>query len=232
MNNYQVTKQLLLDAKPVAEEIEARFGLYLLPPDCGLYLPTSLQPVMRAHEQYYQLMPVEGNLPTVEKIHVQADIKGAVYNLDAERVVPAGQVKRLSAQPQLPVRGLQVVFAAVDHTLRQHAAWAKKPVGHCGAFLAEYLKEDYHQCLPEDEADLEFLRRKGYPLQRLQRNSELREQLTDALVEIREQVRQFIGQDRWVMHFHYAQGLDIVVDKTIDFRIFDWERRMASGGWT
>lgn len=227
MNQLQVTKKLILDAAATAEVIEAQFGAYLLPPEPGVYLPGSSSPAMQAHEFYYQLRRSSRTSPP-EMVPVKGveDIKGAVFDRDGRIVVPAALAKDVSLQPSLPVRGMAVVYSAVDQTLRECAAWSRRSVGSVGAFLADHLKEEFRQCLPDSEEDQLILLRKGIPAERLsvlQRNTAIREQMTDLLGEVRYDVRQFVGQDKWVMHFHYASGRDIEVEKTVDFRIYQWE---------
>jgi hypothetical protein len=41
---------------------------------------------------------------------------------------------------------------------------------------------------------------------------------------IRGQVRDFAGSNRWVIHFLRCDGLSMMVEKSIDFRIADWHR--------
>lgn len=55
----------------------------------------------------------------------------------------------------------------------------------------------------------------------------------DLLLEVRTEIVKFVGDDHWVIHYYSRQGLwDYAVEKTVDFRIYDWERRMQSGEWS
>lgn len=208
MNNFQVTKQLFLDAAPVAEAIEAQLGAYLLPPEQGIYLPTSGQPVMRPHNFYYQLKRTSANAAP-QKVAVTAieEIASDVYDAEDVVVVPAKLAKYVKLEPALPARGLAVLSTAVDWTLTGAAAWSKRDSAPLTAFLADHLKDEH--------------RKDDVVLQRL----------SDLTLDLRYDTRQFVGQDLWVIHIHSQRGRDIVVEKTVDFRIFDWERRMASGEW-
>lgn len=249
LSSLQVAATLILDAIAVAETIELQFGEYLLPPEPGYYVPTSAQPVLTPGEYYFQIRPRKGAVP--ERVVLQS-IEQALPNLDiynrkGKLAVAAPLIKSLSLEPQVPSRGLQVIYSAVDQTLRSNAAWSQRGVGHCGAFLGDHLREQYRACIPDDDDAMYLLTQKRnqlaaqgrtYELATLERqlvqlesNAELRSKLVDATVDLRTEVQQFIGADKWVMHFHYLRGLDIVVEKTVDFRIFDWERRMASGEW-
>lgn len=41
----------------------------------------------------------------------------------------------------------------------------------------------------------------------------------------------FMGSDPWVMYLVSQENTDVKIERTIDFRIYDWSRRMASGEW-
>lgn len=244
MNNLQVTRQLYLDCVPTAELIEAQMGAYLLPPEAGLYLPGRVRPVMRPNQYYFQWKSTSAGRRQAQAVLSAADIKGDVYDENAVKVISKDAVKLISETPTLPVRGLEVIYSAVDQTLRRLSLWSGKAVGPLGAFVADHLKEEYRQVLPAEEDNENFLQHLASDarnperrtntqalLERLKRNTDIRAQLTELVGDLCYDVEQFVGKDKWVMHFHHAHGPDVVVDKTIDFRIFDWERRMASGEW-
>lgn len=224
MSYLQVTKTLYVDALPLAEQIEAQYGMYLLPPELGYYLPTSCKPALKSGEQYYQKRTARNKVPeTVEVSTLEALLAADIYTREAVLAVPQEMIKCLALQPQLPVRALAMLSAVVDHTLAYFAAWARRPAVTLEACVAEHLKEEYRARLPDEEPALALLQQEFADLKRLKDNVSLHGQLADLCDSVRNQVREFIGEDRWVMHFHRARGLDIVVEKTADFRIYQWE---------
>lgn len=62
-------------------------------------------------------------------------------------------------------------------------------------------------------------------------NHELFTRLRGLLVDVRTDVKIFLGMDRWVMHEFQSFGSDYYVYKGVDFRIADWTRRMEEGEW-
>jgi hypothetical protein len=62
-------------------------------------------------------------------------------------------------------------------------------------------------------------------------NHDLFSQLRNNLLDLRTDVKIFLGTDRWVMHQFKAYGADFFIYKGVDFRIADWTRRMEEGEW-
>lgn len=53
------------------------------------------------------------------------------------------------------------------------------------------------------------------------------------LMNTRQAVSDFLGDDHWVIHFYgRLDAQSYIVEKTIDYRIADWERRMKTGEWS
>jgi len=207
MNNFEVTAELIVPAYMYAEGIEAQLGLYLPPPARGAYTALSSEPVLKPDHWYYQRVSVNGKIQEINVSSLE-EVKGDVYDIDAVLVVPRKLAKTLSWEPSFPSRGMKIVSAAVDWTISEGSRWAKRPRISLHSVLQEHLREEYQQ----DELALC--------------------RLSELVFDVCDQVRQFIGKDHWVMHFHKQRGRDIVVEKTVDWRIVDWERRMASGEWT
>jgi hypothetical protein len=59
-------------------------------------------------------------------------------------------------------------------------------------------------------------------------------EIRGCLVEPLEMVQKFVGgteRDRWTMHFLKTVGTDLHIQKSEDYRVFDWTRRIDSGEW-
>lgn len=212
MSQYKVTKQLFLDALPAASAIETHLGEYMPGAVPGMFLPGHMTPVLRPHESYYQILPsdslktIKESLPPLESLN-PADIQGDVYDSGDQLVLKKRLASTLIRQSTLPMRGIAAVSSAVDWMITDCSAWAKRPGLTLQEALARHLKQEHAS------------------------NLALLNQFSDFLLDIRTDVRQFVGDDVWVVHFHHQRGFDIVLEKTIDFRILDWERRTQTGEW-
>lgn len=214
MSQYKVTKQLFLDALPPAAAIETHLSEYLTAPPPGMYLAGHTEPTLLVSERYHQLyaeQPGDLRLKREELKDIAnldlSTVKGDIYDTQDRLVLRRSLVKELLTVPTVPVRGLAAVATAVDWAITYSSAWAKRPAQSIQEALAKHVQAQYAQ------------------------TEDLLDQLAEFLRETRQQVVEFIGDDKWVVHFHSTRGAEIVVEKTIDFRILDWERRINSGEW-
>lgn len=59
-------------------------------------------------------------------------------------------------------------------------------------------------------------------LPQFQKDVEVIEKISDHLMDFDNKVREFLGVDRWIMHFIQHDRVDMVVQKSIDYRIHRW----------
>jgi hypothetical protein len=187
MNQFQVTRTMLIDPVPTADSIETLYGEYLVPMSHSV---SAMEPQHMVPGSWYDQY---GRLIVREQANLQP-------------VTPPKQQVRRQPNHPLPVRGIAIVNSLVDWVLSDCSIW-KQSHTSCIDSFAEFV-------LPEYRGNIDFL-----------------ELIAGHLVDVRTEVREFVGPDRWIMHFHTLRGRDIIVEKTIDFRIFDWERRKQAGEW-
>lgn len=210
MPTLDATQYLIIDPVPLAEQIEAQLTEVLQPLEVGFYIPGQSYPVMRMDQFYYQFIGGK-KIP----VATQEDIVGDVFNEAGDVVVPAKYAKRITLQPVLPTRGLQIIRVFLQCMLDHLETWPAQGK----RFAATYpdLFEQFIQPVVVEDDD---------------KYSHVVELLLGMLSEIQDQVRQFVGKDRWVMHFVKDWGTsDFIIEKTIDYRIYDWQRKMTSGEW-
>jgi hypothetical protein len=71
----------------------------------------------------------------------------------------------------------------------------------------------------------------SYPLDKLlkpnlpeEKRERLINNLESMLVTVIDEISQFVGSDTWHFYFTKRKGSSIIINKTVDFRIFDWYR--------
>jgi hypothetical protein len=193
--------------------IETSFAACLRPHgNHGVFLPGRARPVLEINKQYFQ-HDLHGKLVSVVVNNI-ADVKGDFYNIDAELLLSTQRINvaHLSLESSLPLLGMKIIEAYAKMVVSETSTWARERI-------------------TTEEILLEFLK----PEMAAPNNSELLEKMCDTLDtilrELKTDIRQFIGADDWVMHFVKMRGSDLYVEKTIDFRIYDWTRRTKGGEW-
>lgn len=95
-----------------------------------------------------------------------------------------------------PAVGMEIIKTYINALLTYNSSWLKIKTYSTKDDLIKYLLPDY------------------------QNDDEVMDLLFNMLTEIRTDILQFIGNDKYVMHFMRMRNTDIVIEKTIDFRIY------------
>jgi hypothetical protein len=84
--------------------------------------------------------------------------------------------------------------------------------------MMAYIKDEWHFVFDEEKKENVL-------------NHDLFSQLRGLLLDVRTDVKVFLGSDHWVMHAVHPQSSDVYIYKGVDFRIADWTRRVEEGEW-
>lgn len=202
--NYPIIQTLRLDPFPVASMIEAVVGDYLVKPAPGIYAKGKFNPVMHPGGVYYQQGRNErgeiGNfiVETIDQIQRGTEVR----DLDGNVVVMPSQIPLLSSAPTLPTRGMSIIERLLTVTLSIYGDQRSRSLRSSDDFshVASLIHPDYSS------------------------DVEIANQILGMVSPIRGQVRDFAGTNRWVIHFLRRDGISLMVEKSIDFRIADWHR--------
>lgn len=210
MNEYPIVETLRLDPLPTAMMVEMVVGDYLREPEKGIYFKGKAEPLMRQGQVYHQ-HKVVGGQKTKETFVVsfieQLDKYQPVMDLDANVVVTPNQIPFLTYEPTLPVMGMQVVRAAVMDVINTYGS------GHNEAIM----RRDATQLYSEFIAPVV-----------MQEQQEVAEHVIDHITgivgELRAQVRNFCGDNRWIIHYFDERLSTFFIEKSIDWRIVEYHR--------
>lgn len=205
-------KEMRVDPMPTASVLEAAVWHYLAPAPEGFYFRNRAEPVMRKGEVYHQHKVVNGR-KTKETFVIQnfneIDNNMPILDLDANVIVTPMQISLLEMQPALPVTALAVVEEAVRDVVESHG-------------MEEYRRK------PRNPMELygRFLNSS------IEGNELFRGLIVDQIMEIvsgiRSDVKSFCGENPWVIHFLKKRHLDLIVEKSVDWRLIDFHNRAGT----
>lgn len=218
-------KQLRADPMPTASMIEAVIGQYLRQPEEGIYFRGRAEPVMKKEGVYHQHKVVDGK-KTKESYVVRAieelDLHQPVMDLDGNIVVSVTQIPFLSYQPVIPVTALRIVEAAVkdvveSHGMEEYRRNPKSPQDLYSPFIVQEL-----EAIDDDVVKI------GKPprYERIDNTlfGAIIDQITEIVSGLRNDVKTFCGENPWVIHFLKRSHTDLVIEKSIDWRILEFHR--------
>lgn len=206
-NEFPVIATYAFDPVSCAAQIESLFGPYLQPYDRGIYLRGSIVPAMVPGRTYFRLDKGLDGIAVRVPVNDICDVKGDVYNINLDIVIQARRAKQVSLEPTIPVQGIRIIYAFIEEILNDNSAWSRLESCTLEAVLKKFILPEHHG------------------------NTRLISRMIDTMLDIQNDVMQFLGKDKWIMHFLKMNRTDIFIERSIDFRIFDWNRRMASKEW-
>lgn len=215
-NDLEIEATITLNVEDCASYIESCCADYLVPPPKGIYSNSRIDPVMVDGGYYYTIEYVGkdirrnpvSDLETVKKgLSVYTDLNGRDYV-----VVTALQLQNkercLSALPIRPYRGVKIVEQLITHQIDNYIKYRK------GA------KDLFDRISPHINKDL---------------NDEAMERLMGVIKEqyadTRLAVSDFMGKHDWNLYFIKCKNGNITIQKSMDYRAYDWMRRMESEEW-
>lgn len=168
--------------------------IYPNPP--GIYVHGRLMPVITPNQTLFTLS--DGKQITYEDLpNINDDICDFEGKVLIKREIMLNKGRLLSYGGFYPIGALQLLKAAVNRYLQTFARFAVPFSNEHSA--VRYLKPEYQHLLAEGFFDT---------------------YINGIITEIHE----FVIQDLWRMYFTKVKGDDLYIEKTVDYRIYDWTR--------
>ena len=120
-------------------------------------------------------------------------------------MLPNTGLKQHIKPPVLPTIGIDIIKEYVDRLLLKYSAWTKQGTPTLHSIWSTYLLPEYE--FTEDVYGL----------------------IENVLGELHSDIVNFIADDIWIMHFMKIRNRDIVVEKTIDFRVHYYMQHVHGG---
>jgi hypothetical protein len=191
---------IILPILSYAVLVEQQWGSCLVDPPAGIYKTNSLDPIIPSGSQlFYRSDETMGNYPLLPLTDFD-NYNGDVYNNKGRLVLTAMTMRNkdtcLLPKPMIPVSALRIVkLLAENYIVTKQPHIKHNPYGKQ---IDKLIKPGFEYLLDE-----------GY--------------LDSTCVGLISQIETFIGRDINHLYFTKLKLLDIVVEKTIDYRIFEWE---------
>jgi hypothetical protein len=198
MTTFDVTGTYIFDPIPLATLIENVAAPYLknIEYKVGAYLKGYDTPLITFDNSYYcKRLNSNGNYDVIP-ITSTDDINGEIFDRSNTLIMRDG--KFLTSTPTVPIRGIKIISAYIDMLLTKYSAWATNNNISVNDIWKEFIKQEYEY------------------------TPEVFELIEDLLYDLRSEVRSFIGNDKWIMFFQKSFRNDIIIERTIDYRIYHY----------
>lgn len=103
-----------------------------------------------------------------------------------------------------PVVGMEIIKSYIERILITNSAWSKQKIPTVFDIWQEYIVPEY-----KDNVDV-------YDL------------IENLLTNIYTDIREFLGNDKWIVHLQKNRYSDIVIEKCIDYRIYWYKQHFGN----
>jgi hypothetical protein len=216
------TRVEVLNVLTYASTLECSYSEVIKPPKVGLYLKGVLNPVMVQGEQYFNVVTTDTRIDTVDKLSGRlinsrrqfesipilpgqdiSPMQGVIVDSNGNTVIPgyamADKARYLTNYPTMPYRGVEIIRCMIEEFISRVTC-------HGWKINAE---SDLKALLYEEEG------RNGMQL--------WRDGFMDRVIEpLIIRVMDFIGPDTFHIYFVKTREYEIIIEKTVDFRAWQW----------
>lgn len=217
INNLDIEATIVLNMEDCASFIELSCADMLLEPPKGIYSNSSIEPVMVSGGNYYTVTAsatgtVRTPVSDISEIKKGMSVYTEVSGID-KMVLSSLQIQNkdrcLSSFPMRPYRGIKIAEQLITNQIDNFIKYRNGSKDLYRNIRIHFKKE------VDDKVFQEILR-------------EIKEQYADTKSVIRE----FMGKHDWHLYFVKLKGSTITIQKSIDYRAYDWMCRMESKEWT
>lgn len=176
----------------------------LVEPTPGVYLSSSLDPIMSPSNPCYpasKMGMTEYAITTVESMLTCSE---GVLNSRGTLIGDVRKIRRIvkhmTDKPQLPVVMLKVMMGVLTNYLSNLCRRTRHSINVSNYY--QYIKPDYEYLIVEESY----------------------ETIMDDLIM---DIHKFVGRDVHHIYFTKLNGTSVIVEKTIDYRIYEWYQYKA-----
>lgn len=202
MNNLDLLKTSQTCFLPVfnyAVMIENQFGDVLMPATIGVYKVGDIYPSIIPGKQYYSQKINKFNQSVTIPIVDINKVSETVIDESGNVIIPKGMMLNkenyLRNEPSVPSRGLIIIELMIKRYIESISPWVKYSM-YNNKIISNFKPEGVELFI-DGHID----------------------KICESLFT---QVSNFIGNDVWFIYFVKYLGLDIIIEKTMDFRTHQW----------
>lgn len=190
-----------------AVKLEQAYRDYFWDPEPGVYYINGVEPIIKKHtkETYYTPQSYQENLPITDYGAVKTDVINEYGKIIIPAYVMQNQHKFLTMSPKLPINSLKLIKCALNQYI-----------------IDSTMPYDYN---PDAVLITELLNEEGILLYEEGAMEVYYERYINAISD-------FVGDDLWHIYFVKLNNTSIIVEKTVDYRIWSWHKHMEDGLWS
>lgn len=204
----RVKDVVIIDLFKHAIALDPELTQALVEPEEGIYLRGSVEPFISRKHQYYTRATygAPGKTKDISDLAIKdfsiiLDLREDLLDESGNVVLPAQSIRKyrkyMSLKPDMPVTAIRLARQLVLDYLSHLCPYTRTVMRWS---LITFIKEDKQHLFYDDAFECAF------------------EKLLD-------EVDTFVGDDNWFYYFNKIQGTSLILEKTVDIRIYEWHKR-------
>lgn len=199
----ETTGVLLLNIVDQAYKLDEDMHRYLIYPELAVYHKHGIEPILKPGKRYYTSKGLECDEPLEKLDGLDENIYDELGNVVIPRYIVRYQSKWLTNRPKLPISAMKVIQLSIEEYISDTTTYNDVYLDYRLSEVLNGPGMDAYQHKEFDKYVSTFFNA----------------------------IEEFIAADRCHLYFCELRSADLLIRKTIDFRIYDWTRRMESGDW-
>lgn len=174
----------------------------LVEPEEGLYLPGSIDPILRKRVKYYFRSDYAKGI-TIKTFDNIFDRKEDILDDNGVIVISQNHLrlkkKYITEQPTIPSVAIKVAISVALKFLNGLSRYTN--INISPYHLHRFIKPEFSELIEREEYDHAY--------------EELLDELSD-----------FVGKDTWNMYFFKIRGTNLIIEKSVDYRIYKFYEQL------
>jgi hypothetical protein len=207
---------LIFDLLELASLINLEIGPFLKPAPSGIYVSSKCNPIVHGDSRFFYTNNTDSQINNIDNTFTLDNLASVTslydHNLNVIYRAPKRGKNTLLTQPDVPVMARNMITDYIQHYLDNNNCWMpheniilqrKNLFELWGAYLIDSILAQYSK-----------------------------EEIIEQLISIRDRcdsilaiVENFIGNNPWMMYSLKIKDFVFTIEKTEDYRIYDWHRQ-------
>lgn len=193
----RATSVLVIDAVEELQYLLFKYPDILIDNPKGIYQVGNISPILQEGQRYYTRSGLNSGKPITDIENVNEAVFDVNGHLLINDFVMARKRKFLSNESKISKAGLHAVYCFINKKIEDNCAYSR--VRRYDDQFIQCFKPDYHDAIRQGEIDVDLL-----------------------FGTLNTRIQPFIEKDPWTIYFVKKISTLALLEKTVDFRIYDW----------
>lgn len=185
-----------------ASMLNIHFGHCFIDPQPGIYFVNQTEPILKPNQNYFTDSTYRSQTPITSLDNVRENVLDENGLVVIPDYILKQQKKYLRPVPSIPVRSIEFLHRVAQQFIASNVV--HQHCSYCERDLYDLVRPEFHYLVSDGT-------------------------LEAGCRGLLDQLHYFMNGDVWNLYYLSRQGTDLCVEKSIDFRIYEWHQNKENG---